>query len=427
MTRRWLVALAGIAALAAAAAAGVFVLDPPRAALPATGASIVPASAEQVARGAYLARAGHCAGCHTARGGEDFAGGRAIATPFGSVFAPNLTPDAATGLGRWSRAAFRRALHEGRSADGRRLAPVCPYPNFSLLGRAEDDDLFAYLRSLPAVVQPNRPSTLRFPYGTQAALAVWRALFFRPALAPHDATRSAVWNRGAALVGGLGHCSACHGRRNTWQATGGAWDLRGGVIPMQGWYAPALDDPRQAGLADWPLADVVALLKTGRSARASVSGPMAMVVARSLQYLNDDDLLAIATYLKALPQRTSAAPGITAPAASLLERGRKVYARDCADCHGDDGQGAPGAVPALAGNRAVVMPVADNVLHLILGGGFAPATAGDPEPYGMPPFATTLGDEDIAAVASYIRNAWGQQASAVTAFDVNRQRGGALP
>lgn len=386
-----------------------------------------PASAAQVARGAYLARAAHCAGCHTARGGAAYAGGRAIATPFGTVFAPNLTPDAATGLGRWSNAAFRRALHDGRSADGRLLTPVCPYPNFSLLARDDADAIFAYLRSLPAVAQPNRPSALRFPYGTQAALAVWRALFFAPAQAPRAASRSAAWKRGAYLVGGLGHCSACHGRRNTWQANGGAWDLRGGVIPMQGWYAPALDDPRQAGLADWPIADIVALLQTGRSAQAGVSGPMAMVVAQSLQFLSDEDLAAIATYLKDLPQRTSPPPRVAPPPAALLERGRTVYRDRCADCHGDHGEGAPGAVPALAGNRAVVMPVADNVLRMILGGGFAPATAGDPQPYGMPPFATTLGNDDIAAVASYIRNAWGQQAPAVTAYDVDRQRGGVLP
>ncbi len=423
MRWRWLAAVVTLAALAVAAG---FAFELRREPLRQTTPP-APPSAAQIARGAYLARAGHCAGCHTARGGADYAGGRAIATPFGTVFAPNLTPDAATGLGRWSRAAFRRALHDGRSADGRLLAPVCPYPNFSLLTRDDADELFAYLRSLPAVAQPNRPSALRFPYGTQAALAVWRALFFRPAQAPEDASRSAAWNRGATLVGGLGHCSACHGRRNAWQATGGAWDLRGGVIAMQGWYAPALDDPRQAGLADWPLSDIVALLKTGRSAQASVSGPMAMVVARSLQFLSDDDLLAIATYLKDLPQRTSAPPSVTAPPASQLERGRRVYGRHCADCHGERGEGAPGAVPPLAGNRAVVMPVPDNVLRVILGGGFAPATAGDPEPYGMPPFATALGDEDIAAVASYIRNAWGQQASAVTAFDVNRQRGGELP
>lgn len=390
-------------------------------------APLAPASPAQVARGAYLARAGHCAGCHTARGGAAYAGGRAIATPFGSVFAPNLTPDAATGLGRWSSAAFRRALHDGRSADGRLLAPVCPYPNFSLLARDDADAIFAYLRSLPAVAQPNRPSALRVPYGTQAALAVWRTLFFEPAQAPNDASRSAAWNRGATLVGGLGHCSACHGRRNAWQANGGAWDLRGGVIPMQGWYAPALDDPRQAGLADWRLADIVALLKTGRSAQASVSGPMAMVVARSLQFLNDEDRTAIAIYLKTLPQRPSPPPRVAPPPAATFERGRAVYRDHCADCHGLRGQGSAGAVPALAGNRAVVMPVADNVLRVILGGGFAPATAGDPEPYGMPPFATTLGNEDIAAVANYIRNAWGQQAPAVTAYDVDRQRGSLLP
>jgi mono/diheme cytochrome c family protein len=371
------------------------------------------------ARGAYLARAGHCAGCHTARGGATMAGGAAIATPFGTVFAANLTPDPGTGLGRWSGADFWRAMHNGRSADGRLLTPACPYPNFTHVSREDVRDLFAYLQSLAPVVQPNRPHALRFPYGTQAALAVWRALHFRPGIPPSD--------RGEALVAGIGHCSACHGRRNAWGATGGALDLRGGVIPRQGWFAPALDDPRQAGVADWPLQDIVALLKTGRAPQASVSGPMAMVVLRSTQHLSDEDLLAMARFLQGLPQRRGAAPAPSVPGPDLQALGPKVYERHCADCHGDDGAGVAGIAPALVGNRAVVMARPDNVIRIVLGGGYAPATAGNPRPHGMPPFATVLGDTEVAAVVTHVRNAWGQHASAVTALEVNRQRGGTAP
>lgn len=419
MTRRWIVGLLlALLALLGGALLALNRLDEEP--LPAEGPRSAPA-AEQVARGAYLARAGHCAGCHTARGGAPFAGGTAIATPFGTVYAPNLTPDAATGLGRWTPASFRRALHNGRSADGRLLAPACPYPNFTQVTREDTDALFAYLGSLPPVMQANAPHALRWPYGTQAALAVWRALYFRPAAALQDPARGPAWNRGAYLVGGLGHCSACHGSRNAWGATDGALDLRGGAIPMQGWVAPALDDPHEAGVADWPLADIVALLKTGRNTRASVSGPMAMVIARSTQHLDDADLAAVATFLKALPPR-GAAPIVATPAAPTA-LGAKVYEDHCAACHGAAGQGVAGAIPALAGNRAVTLASPDNLLRVVLGGGFAPATAGNPRPFGMPPFATTLSDEQIAAVVSFVRGSWGHRASPVTTLDVNRQRG----
>jgi mono/diheme cytochrome c family protein len=399
---------AALALLLAAATAAVAWLNRP-------APLAAPETPGDAARGEYLARVGHCAGCHTARGGAPYAGGTAIATPFGTVHAPNLTPDAATGIGRWSAADFRRALHEGRSADGRLLAPACPYPHFTRVAAADLDDLHAYLKSLPAVAQPNRPHELRWPYGTQAALAVWRALWFRPGTPPVD--------RGEALVAGLGHCGACHGARNAWGATDGALDLRGGPVPMQGWYAPALDDPREAGVAGWPLEDVVALLKTGRSSQATVSGPMAMVVHRSTQYWRDDDLVAVARFLQRLPQRRSEPPPAEPPSPEQAALGRRVYERHCEDCHGRDGEGAGAMAPALAGNRAVVQDRPDNVLRVVLGGGFAPVTAGNPRPYGMPPFATLLSDAEIAAVVSHVRASWGHRAAAVDASGVNRQRG----
>jgi len=415
MTKKhWLAVFVLLLALLAGAVVVLNRLDetPLPDAVPPRGA----AAADQVARGAYLARAGHCAGCHTARGGAAYAGGTAINTPFGTVFAPNLTPDTKTGLGAWSEAAFWRALHNGRSADGRLLAPACPYPNFTRVSRGDVADLFAYLGSLPAVAQANRPHTLRWPYGTQAALAVWRALYFRPAAPPAE--------RGAYLVSGLGHCSACHGSRNAWGATDGALDLRGGAIPMQGWVAPALDDPYAAGVAGWTLAQTVALLKTGRNEHAAVSGPMAMVVARSTQHLNDADLLAVAGFLKSLPQRPTAPVAASAAGASTMALGERLYADRCADCHGAQGEGAGERGPALAGNRAVLMAAPDNLLRIVLGGGFGPATAGRPRPHGMPPFATLLSDTEIAAVVSYIRASWGHEAAPVDTRDVNRQRGG---
>ncbi|WP_425256788.1 c-type cytochrome [Rubrivivax sp. RP6-9] len=408
--RLLLPALASVLALLVAA---VVWLNRPSGTPPPVAATTDPVA--QVERGAYLARVGNCAGCHTARGGAAYAGGTAIGTPFGTVYAPNLTPDAATGIGAWSSDAFWRALHDGRAADGRLLAPVCPYPNYTQIGRDDVADLHAYLRSLPPVAQPNRLHALRWPYGTQPALAVWRALYFRPGTPAAD--------RGAYLVGGLGHCSACHGQRNAWGATGGALDLRGGSIPTQGWVAPALDDPREAGVADWPLADIAALLRTGHSPQAVASGPMALVVARSTQHLTDADALAMARFLKALPQRGTPAAPSPPPDAATLALGARLYERHCADCHGAGGEGSPGAVPALAGNRAVVMDAPDNLLRVVLGGGFGPATAARPQPHGMPPYATLLSDAEIAAVVSFLRASWGHRAAPVNALDVNRQRG----
>ncbi len=385
----------------------------------AAALAITPALVE---RGAYLARAGNCAGCHTARGGAPYAGGRAIETPFGAVYSSNLTPDA-TGLGGWSAWEFRRALRHGRSKDGRLLVPAFPYPNYTELARDDADALHAYLQSLTPVAQANRPHGLRFPYDTQLALAVWRALFFAPGAPPPEAGRSPEWQRGAYLVRGLGHCTACHTPRNALGGSSTASELAGGLIPVQNWYAPSLLSPDEAGVAHWSADEVVELLKTGRNARASVSGPMAEVVARSTQYLDDADLRAMAVFLQSLPpapvRRVEAA---ARPDATTLQQGTALYDKHCSDCHGAAGEGAPGIAPALAGNRAVTMDPPVNLLRSILEGGYAPSTAGNPRPHGMPPFAQTLDDREIAALASTLRASWGHAAAPVSALQALQAR-----
>ena len=376
------------------------------------------ATAWLISQGAYLARAGNCAGCHTARGGAAYAGGLGISTPFGTVYASNLTPDVKTGLGAWSADAFWRAMHHGRSADGRLLYPVFPYTSYTQVSRGDSDALFAYLRSLPAVAQANRPHELAFPYNSQAALAVWRAMFFRAAEFAPEPNQTAEWNRGAYLVRGLGHCAACHAGRNLLGASRSALALQGGAIPMQHWYAPSLASAREAGVAEWSTQDVVALLQTGTSPRGSAMGPMGEVVFRSTQYINSIDLQAMAVYLKALPQQTLAPQAAPAPEPTQLSTGAKLYKAHCAECHGEQGEGAKGAYPALAGNRAVTMDSPANLVQTVLHGGFAPATTGNPRPYGMPPFQQTMDDTEIAAVLTYIRRAWGHSASAVSPLEV---------
>ncbi len=379
---------------------------------------------ELVARGEYLARAGNCMACHTTQGGAPFAGGRGIETPFGVVHSSNLTPDKAAGLGQWSSAEFWRAMHHGRSRDGRLLYPAFPYPNYTQVTREDSDAIYAYLQSLPAVAEANRPHALRFPYSTQAALAVWRALFFAPGTAVAEPTQTAEYNRGAYLVNGLGHCTACHTPRNALGATSEALAFTGGLIPVQNWYAPALNAAAEAGVKEWPVDDVVALLKTGVAPHGSVMGPMAEVVFRSTQYLTDADARAMAVYLQALPQHEVPALPATVPAASTMALGAKVYEQQCAQCHGDQGQGkgGPGAFPALAGNRAVVLADPTNLVRVVLQGGYLPATAGNPRPHGMPPFRHLLTDEEVAAVATHVRSSWGNQAPAVGTLEVYRAR-----
>ena len=211
-----------------------------------------------VARGEALTRAGDCISCHTARGGPAYAGGRAIETPFGNVYASNLTPDSETGLGRWSADEFWRALHHGRSKSGRLLYPAFPHPNYTRVSRPMPTRCSPTCRACRRWRSRIASTSLSFPFGTQAALAVWRALYFRPTVQPRPGTL-AEWNRGAYLVEGLGHCNACHAARNALGATRGTLDLEGGLIPVQNWYAPSLASPHEASVAAWPKQEVIQL------------------------------------------------------------------------------------------------------------------------------------------------------------------------
>ncbi len=372
------------------------------------------ASSAGTGRGAYLVAAGDCIACHTATGGAPFAGGRAIETPFGTAYAGNITPDAATGIGAWSKDDFWRALHEGRSRDGRLLYPAFPYQNFTRVTREDADAMYEHLRTVPAVSRANTPHALRFPYDTKVALMGWRALYFRPGSFEPDAARGEEWNRGAYLVRGLGHCDACHAGRNLLGAVTHSLDLGGGLIPMQNWYAPPLAPSRDPE-------HVARFLKSGATPRGTAMGPMSEVVYRSTQHLSPADARAIAAYLESLPSVPP--PGeAAAPDPAAMARGAAVYGEHCAQCHGDDGKGAGSAYPALVQNLSVITPLPANVVKAILYGGYAPATAANPRPYGMPPYFATLNERDTAAVATYIRGSWGNRASPVSTLQVDRYR-----
>lgn len=391
-----------------------------------TAAVAVTDASQQVRQGQYLAQAGSCMGCHTSRGGPAYAGGRRIETPFGALYSPNITPDAASGIGKWNADDFWRALHNGKSRDGHFLYPAFPYTAYTRMPRADSDALYAYFKSLAPVSQPNRAHALRFPYDQRPLLAVWRALYFTPGEFVPDPRRSVQWNRGAYLVQGPGHCSACHAARNALGASEQGISLGGGLMPAQGWYAPSLTADSEAGLGTWTEAQIGELLKTGVTTQASVFGPMAEVVAQSLQHLNNSDVAAMANYLKSLPPTATERAGRETPREAVdeavLTRGAKLYGDHCSSCHQDDGRGAAPAYPPLAGNRAITMASAINPIRIVLNGGFAPGTAGNPRPYGMPPYGPSLSDAEVAAVVTYIRNQWGNQAAAVSAQDVGRNR-----
>ncbi|HEY4958178.1 MAG TPA: c-type cytochrome [Caldimonas sp.] len=393
--------------------------------LPAVGTPAVGATTQTINRGEYLARAGDCIACHATPGGRQLAGGRAMATPFGDLYVPNITPDDETGIGHWSADDFYRMMHTGVSRDGTLLYPAMPFASYTKVTRKDSDAIFAYLQSVPPTRQANRPHELRFPYNNRDLLLGWRALYLKEGEYVADAAQSAQWNRGAYLVQGLGHCAMCHTAINVLGGSSESKAFEGGMIPNQNWYAPSLTSNREAGLGDWSIKDIGDLLQTGISARGTVYGPMAEVVYDSLQYLSDEDAEAMAVYLKALPLRDAAAPipdsaRLVSP--RVMELGRQIYARQCTVCHGDDGKGQPPLYPPLAGNRSIVMASPVNSIRMVLNGGFPPGTKKNPRPHGMPPFSHLLSDDEVAAVVTYARVAWGNSGAPVSPAQANELR-----
>jgi mono/diheme cytochrome c family protein len=383
------------------------------------------ATTQVINRGEYLARAGDCVACHTAPGGTEFAGGRAMPTPFGALYVPNITPDDETGIGAWTADEFYRMMHNGVSRDGTLLYPAMPFASYTKVTRSDSDAIYAYLMSVLPVKQKNRPHELRFPFNNRDLLLGWRTLYFKEGEYVRDATQSEEWNRGAYLVQGLGHCAMCHTAINALGGSRESKAFEGGMIPNQNWYAPSLTSNGEAGLGNWEIKDIADLLQAGVSTRATVYGPMAEVVYNSLQYLSDDDVKAMAVYLKALPERDSEPPPTSQARLvqpSVMELGRKVYERQCAVCHGDEGKGQPPAYPPLAGNQSITMASPVNSIRMVLNGGYAPGTRRNSRPHGMPPFTHVLEDDEAAAVVTYIRVAWENSGTPVSPAQVNELR-----
>jgi mono/diheme cytochrome c family protein len=391
-----------------------------------TTAGLAAENADQIKKGEYLVRAGDCVACHTDPGGKEMAGGRAMPTPFGTLYSTNITFDPETGIGKWTADDFYNLLHNGRSPDGGLIYPAMPFPEYTKISRADSDAMFAYLKSVPPVHQPNKENGLSFPYNNRQLILGWRTLFFNEGEYKPDPKKSAEWNRGAYLVQGLGHCTMCHTAINALGGNTQSKEFQGGLIPMQNWYAPSLTSNKEAGLGDWSIEDIASLLRDGISMRGVVYGPMAEVTYDSLQYMSEADAKAMAVYLKSLGEGTPPGKETTGVAVSenslLMTLGKDIYMKQCASCHGAQGQGAPPNYPPLAGNPSIQMQSSVNPIRMVLNGGYPPGTPRNPKPYGMPPFAQGLSDDEVAAVVTYIRSSWGNRGAAVSAREANELR-----
>lgn len=396
----------------------------------------------QVVRGEYLARAGDCISCHTSPKGLPFAGGLSLKTPFGTIVSTNITPDKEQGIGQYTQEDFTRALREGKAKDGHHLYPAMPYTNFARLGDEDLSALYAYfMKGVQPARQDNARTDLSWPFSLRWLMAGWNMVYLPGKPYQPVASQSSEWNRGAYLVQGLGHCSACHtprslaGGEKASSEKDGDLFLSGAII--DGWYAQPLRNTTQPGLATWSQQELVNYLKVGRTDKTAAFGPMTEVVANSTQHMSREDLTSIAVYLKSLNGKDgSTAPVTPAPAttmagspvATALQKGdtskigSMVYLNNCNACHRSDGQGAPKSFPTLAGNSVVNARDPTSLIRLVLEGSVMPQTASAPSPIGMPDFGWRLTDANVADVLTLVRSSWGNQGGAVTAQQVAKVR-----
>lgn len=393
-----------------------------------TGAPPELASADMVTRGAYLTKAADCAVCHTAPGGQPFAGGLAFPTPFGVLYSPNITPDRQTGIGTWSDADLLHALHDGVGKDGQRLYPALPYEAYALLADDDVRAIRAYLFSLPAVHASPPPNRLAFPFNQRWLMGIW-AVMYKPAerFRPY-ADRSPEWNRGAYLAEALAHCGDCHTPRNLAQAPDNRAKFSGAVT--EGWRAFDITPDRDAGVGAWSDAELAQYLQAGHAAgHGSAGGPMAEAVDNSFAGFTPADIRALVVYLRSVPARGDpgrpaprTAPATEFPREALTgtdARGRRIFAGACASCHGWGGVSLITDFATLTGDRAVNDPSATNVAQMVLAGSDRRTGGGAAM---MPAFGRAYSDSEIAAVANYVTARFGSAPSHLTAKDVARLR-----
>ncbi len=392
---------------------------------------------ELISKGAYLARAGDCVACHTAHDGKTFAGGRGIESPIGTIYATNITPDKDTGIGSWTYGDFERAVRRGVGHDGSALYPAMPFPSYAKVSDEDTQALYAYfMKGVEPVKQANQANDIPWPLSIRWPLAYWRT-FFSPTpestVTPVAGTDPQLV-RGAYLVQGLGHCGSCHTPRAlTMQEKGldeKSSDYLTGAL-LNDWAVPSI-----RGVAHWSQDEIVDYLGSGRNAKASVAGEMTDVVANSTSHMTDEDLHAMAAYLKSLSgpadkngetvyqhnAERSAATASKLTAAKDLTLGERLYLDNCGACHFVKGEGASRIFPRLDGASIINAENPTALVHVILAGAKTPSTARGPSILPMPGFAERMNDAEVAELATFLRQGWSNQAPAVSAKLVQEVR-----
>jgi alcohol dehydrogenase (quinone), cytochrome c subunit len=388
-------------------------------------------TAQLIDRGAYLAKLGDCAACHSIPGRPAFSGGLKMGTPIGAIYSTNITPDTTYGIGRFTFADFDKALRDG-VADGHSLYPAMPFTSYYNTEPEDVQALYAYFKYAVAPAQvPNRASDIPFPLSMRWPLTYWR-WFFAPKPAPFTAPAGydADEARGAYFVEGLGHCGECHTPRNAFmqlkavrRADGSSY-LNGAVI--ENYFAPSLRGDGAGSLRDWSDEDLAQFLRTGTNARAAAFGSMSDVIIHSTQFLTEADAKSTARYLKSLDLEDRNGQSFAydpkseqaLKAGDASAEGALVYLDNCAACHRPDGRGYDRVFPALAGNPIVEAGSPESVVSIIFRGSATPRTPQTPAQFTMPGFDWRLSDVEVMQVANFVRSSWGNRGPQVTLTDV---------
>lgn len=396
-------------------------------------------SAQTIERGRQVAVASDCIACHTHVNGKPFAGGLPLASPLGTIYSTNITPSEKDGIGKYTQAQFTAAVRDGIRADGAHLYPAMPYTSYARMTDADVAALYAYfMHGVAPVDTPSPKTALPFPFNLRWSMAMWNALYLTARPYTNDDTKSVEWNRGAYLVEGLAHCSACHTPRNFLMAEDTSRGLGGASLGT--WYAPNITSAANSGIGNWSEADVVDYLRTGRTAaHAQAAGPMAEAIDHSFSHMSDADLKAMAVYLKGVPavmdgakqpansygktlDSEAAFRGVEVPAKRDLMTGAQVYDGYCASCHQANGAGSyGGGLPTLVNNTVLGRPNADNVVMVVLDGIHRQSETPSTD---MPAFGKMLSDTQVATLTNYLFEHFGNSAVTTTPARVAALRAG---
>ena len=381
----------------------------------ATGAD----SYNLVEKGRYLTTLGDCTACHTLPGKPAFSGGVVLDTPFGKLLGANITPDPVNGIGRWSFEDFQNAMSKGHGLDGKRLYGAMPYTAYTKVLRQDNQAIWAYLQTIEPADNKVETNQLPFPFNIRTSLLGWNLLNFQEGEFKADPKKTEQWNRGAYLVQGLGHCGTCHTPKSL---TGGDKNdqfLAG--ANLQNWVAPNITADAHSGIGSWSEDDIIKYLKTGANRFDIASGPMAEEVEHSSQHWKDEDLMAVAVFLKD-GSKPANPPKALAATDSAMVAGKAIYADRCSACHVGNGEGVENLFPKLAMAPLVNGADASSMIRVVLAGSRAGATDAAPTAPAMPSLGWALSDDNVANVLTYVRNSWGNAAPAVSSADVKAER-----